>query len=490
MGTVDYMAPEQWESSAGVDIRADIYSLGCTLFFLLTGQPPYGGKAYDTNRKKLMAHVVAPIPSLVAYRPDCPPELDQVLTRMMAKERQDRFASPADVAQALEPLADAGELAGLVAAHEAVDQVTLGGLLDIEGYDPDTAGRLARQSAARAAAKRSAASRQTIGLKTASTRREGRRPWYRRPGPLVSGALALALAVGLGVWMGVRNRSAPTVPAPPPLDRQKLATELALLPGLNGEWWFDEMPWFVPFVRQAVAGRVESDPDPAALLGNAPAEYLDPNVAEARRWLWDVTERVRGGLSPDQGRRLDELKALADSRLDDRQFAQSLAHSIRRQAEGRGPGDQPAGDWPAIRRHTLAVLEHGAAALANDRPMAEAAEKDYQEALAAYLPAAGPAPPLRALCLADLARLYAEVLDNQKEAVRCFDQALAVPGLPPLFRAEILTACGDAAAAGAITAGEYQDHRFLSARRILENSAAGSAAIPWPPTSPSATPGA
>jgi tRNA A-37 threonylcarbamoyl transferase component Bud32 len=480
MGTVDYMAPEQWESSGSVDIRADIYSLGCTLFFLLAGQPPYGGKAYDSNRKKLMAHVVAPIPSLAAYRPDCPPELDQLLTHMMAKEPADRFASPGEVAQALEPLADASELAGLVAAHEVADQVTLGGLLDIEGYDPDTAGRLARQSAARQSAKRSAAGRQTIGPKAASTRREGPRPWYRRAGPLVSGAVALALAVGFGVWLGTRgNRPAPILPAPPPaLDRQKLALELALLPGLNGEWWFDEIPWFVPFVRQAVAAGVEPDPDPLALLANTPAEYLDPNVAEVQRWLWDVTERVRSGLSPDQGRLLDELKALAESRLDDQQLAQSLTQSIRRQTAGRGPGDQPAGAWPALQRHTLAVLEHGAAALANDRPMAEAAKKSYDEALAAYLPAAGPAPPLRALCLADLARLHAEVLDNQKEAVRCFDQALAVPGLPPLFRVETLTACGDAAAAGATTAGEYQDHRFLSAKRILAASEAGKRSHP------------
>jgi len=101
MGTVDYMAPEQWEDSSGVDIRADIYSLGCTLFYLLTGKAPYSEKTYGTTRKKLMAHAVAPIPSLVEQRPDCPEELDWLLSRMLAKEPDDRFDTPGEVAEAL-----------------------------------------------------------------------------------------------------------------------------------------------------------------------------------------------------------------------------------------------------------------------------------------------------------------------------------------------------------------------------------------------------
>ena len=43
MGTADYMAPEQWEASHDVDIRADVYSLGCTLYTFLVGRPPFGG---------------------------------------------------------------------------------------------------------------------------------------------------------------------------------------------------------------------------------------------------------------------------------------------------------------------------------------------------------------------------------------------------------------------------------------------------------------
>ena len=108
MGTVDYMAPEQWENSASADIRADIYSLGCTLFFLLTGKPPYGEPTYDSSRKKLMAHAVAAIPSLLERCPDVPAELEEIYETMMAKSRQDRYATPAEVAEAVAEFADAG----------------------------------------------------------------------------------------------------------------------------------------------------------------------------------------------------------------------------------------------------------------------------------------------------------------------------------------------------------------------------------------------
>ena len=117
MGTIDYMAPEQWENSGEADIRSDIYSLGCTLFFLLTGKTPYGDPAFDTSRKKLMAHVVAPIPSLVEICPDCPQDLEDVYETMLAKDPRDRYAEPAEVAKAMAEFADAEELAEVIASH-------------------------------------------------------------------------------------------------------------------------------------------------------------------------------------------------------------------------------------------------------------------------------------------------------------------------------------------------------------------------------------
>jgi len=99
MGTIDYMAPEQAEDSHRVDHRADIYSLGCTLHYLLTGQEPFLGA---TVLKRLMAHMERPAPSLRVARPDVPLALDAAYLKMMAKRPEDRPASMTEVIALLE----------------------------------------------------------------------------------------------------------------------------------------------------------------------------------------------------------------------------------------------------------------------------------------------------------------------------------------------------------------------------------------------------
>jgi urea transport system substrate-binding protein len=105
MGTVDYMAPEQWEDSHGVDIRADIYSLGCTLYHLLVGSPPFGTSGAPNPMRQMWAHHLAPVPPIREKRPEVPEELAAILERMLAKKRAERYAVPAEVAAALEPCA-------------------------------------------------------------------------------------------------------------------------------------------------------------------------------------------------------------------------------------------------------------------------------------------------------------------------------------------------------------------------------------------------
>jgi serine/threonine protein kinase len=100
MGTADYLAPEQALDARRVDIRADIYALGCTLYHLLAGQPPFPGASLT---EKLLRHQRDEPPSLAALRPDLPEGLAGVVMRMMAKRPEERYQTPAEVAAALAP---------------------------------------------------------------------------------------------------------------------------------------------------------------------------------------------------------------------------------------------------------------------------------------------------------------------------------------------------------------------------------------------------
>jgi serine/threonine protein kinase len=99
MGTVDFMSPEQATSTKAVDHRTDIYSLGCTLFYLLTGQPIYDG---NTLVKRIVAHREHPIPSLTKQRHEAPKELEVAFRRMVSKKAEFRFQSMTEVITQLE----------------------------------------------------------------------------------------------------------------------------------------------------------------------------------------------------------------------------------------------------------------------------------------------------------------------------------------------------------------------------------------------------
>lgn len=103
MGTADYMAPEQASDCRTVDIRADLYSLGCTLYKLLSGRAPFSGPDYRVTLDKLNAHVHEPAPLIRRLVPDVPERLAAILDRLLAKDPDDRFATPAEVAEAITP---------------------------------------------------------------------------------------------------------------------------------------------------------------------------------------------------------------------------------------------------------------------------------------------------------------------------------------------------------------------------------------------------
>jgi hypothetical protein len=97
-GTIDYIAPEQAQDIHAADIRSDLYSLGCTFYYALTGQPPFSG---SSDLEKLVKHQLhEPLP-LTGLRPEVPAVVTSIFKRLMAKEPKGRFQTPAQLIQEL-----------------------------------------------------------------------------------------------------------------------------------------------------------------------------------------------------------------------------------------------------------------------------------------------------------------------------------------------------------------------------------------------------
>jgi serine/threonine protein kinase len=104
LGTLDYLAPEQAESAAQADARSDLYSLGCTFYYLLTGKAPFADRA---GLEKIIAHARKDPPSLRQQRPGVPEAVAAIVERLLAKKPQDRYASAHDLIDALDKAARA-----------------------------------------------------------------------------------------------------------------------------------------------------------------------------------------------------------------------------------------------------------------------------------------------------------------------------------------------------------------------------------------------
>jgi serine/threonine protein kinase len=141
VGSIDYMAPEQTRDATGVDARADIYGMGCCLYFALTGKPPF---PTGSLREKALAHRHQDPEPLTARNPSIPPEFAQVVSRMIAKNPADRYPSATTVAQELHrwagvptarPVETKGDADYQRAVREVMDAIPVAELIDDNTVD-------------------------------------------------------------------------------------------------------------------------------------------------------------------------------------------------------------------------------------------------------------------------------------------------------------------------------------------------------------------
>src|SRR5262249_11419889 len=170
MGTADYVAPEQARDAHQADIRADVYSLGCTLYHLLAGQVPFPA---TTVMDKVIKHATEQPPSLSALRPDLPAGLEAVVMKTMAKQPGPRYQTPGEVAHAPAPFARAGVTAAVPLAQPVRSERT--GTLIEAGLVREPVGALT----------------QTVVL-PAGAGRSGRGRWGRRLVGVAAGLLFVA----------------------------------------------------------------------------------------------------------------------------------------------------------------------------------------------------------------------------------------------------------------------------------------------------------
>jgi anti-sigma factor RsiW len=200
MGTPEYVAPEQATDARQADIRADIYSLGCTLYALLTGRPPF---QEDTMVKLVMAHIEKEPPLLQDLRPDLTAEVSVVAAKMLAKDPAKRYQRPVEVAQALARFAKAGGKARATgsAPVPSADAGTLVGGDTSRLAGPGQSGPRPPARKPAAAATDSSPFRNLEMAPAKPRRATAPAPWWKRPAVLAGGAAGLVvLVVVVGLW--------------------------------------------------------------------------------------------------------------------------------------------------------------------------------------------------------------------------------------------------------------------------------------------------
>jgi serine/threonine protein kinase len=232
LGTPDFLAPEQATNSHDADIRADVYSLGVTFYFLLTGTTPFGG---GSVYQKLLRHMVQEPRPIRELRPEVPEGLAAVIARMMAKDREARYQVPAQVRAALAPwvqqsLGPETSCAPLTPAPSAASERNT----DLELPVPT----VVDPAPAPAVAKATRSHREDHaheGKSSPTVRARGRRrwQWMAVTAPLLLAAVILLVVTGRAWWNGHSDRTAQSSVAQPvaPAGQAPERLEVRLLRG-------------------------------------------------------------------------------------------------------------------------------------------------------------------------------------------------------------------------------------------------------------------
>jgi tRNA A-37 threonylcarbamoyl transferase component Bud32 len=304
MGTPDFIAPEQAMESHTVDIRADLYSLGCTFFFLLTGRAPFPtGSLLQKLNKHQRSHPTA----LMQLRSDVPPEVEAVVRKLMAKRPEDRYQTPAEVVTALAAVASTSREPARVTCEAASTAV----------FPPqEAAGTAGSTDTFDSALGYMAKRKDTVPIDPPHRRRPGAatRPWLMF-GVLGGSVVLVSAAVLLLVWL--LNEPTDTKP---PVSRRQIAVVTSApchkVPGTVDDCWLQEV------AALPAAGQVKAVSMKLRELNHAFAEKVTHKsdggvVTEVHFFTDNVTDisplralrQLKGlrcdGSGPDKGRLAD-----------------------------------------------------------------------------------------------------------------------------------------------------------------------------------------
>ena len=445
VGTPEYMAPEQWTTPTDAGPEADIYGLGGTLFFLLTGRVMLESLSAETEkggtpgsdatavypeepphevkkRAELLREAAerGVMPSLTEFC-GTPPELDSVFQRMVARQPADRFRDPMEIVAAMEPFADAEALHRLCGVTEET--------LRAAGRDRDPVSPTVQtMNSSRLLATRTTPSAVASGEVTvvATTSgglanstpspayadegafRSSRRRWIL--GTAAAVTVAGGAAIG-GLQLLRSGREGPGLADPDSdsaaakAERQKrferFVTDWATLPGPDGTWWFGEIPWMLPSLRTALfrrlRQRMDAD-DPAAateLYAQNPDRIFDlheQTLDAARQCLEDSradgTRTVNPGtlsgtMTAAQRTLLGAILRMNRTRWNrDSVLDDAVAVELREQLK---EFEAAVGESPlADDRYTIAVLYHRIASVTPEPEILKKTRTMYEAAIAAY----------------------------------------------------------------------------------------------------------